>query len=461
MSKTNNVNTNLKSFVRLALILVLILLMGLLFLYTWLTVYNKELRFPYVMKGNVFLMLVYMAVLYVFMLIYDCNNISVHRVTTLIFSESLACISTNILVYLVMIIPAVARGLMPFKPIIFMTILDILVISLWSYVATHLLRFYFPLKPMLLISNNQNIDKELYKFSKRKDVYNIKEAISSDIEKSELLRTCDKYEEIIIGDVPSEDRNDIIKHCFNSSSNVYVIPKLSDILLKYSDDIFTFDTPVYFSTNFGLSLESKIFKRIFDIVVSLVVILVFMPIWIIIALLIKIEDGGPIFFTQERATIDNNLFDIIKFRSMKVGSDKLGVLPTIEGDTRITKIGVFIRRFHIDEMPQFINVLLGDMSVVGPRPERIEHVLLYQNSVKEFAFRSKVKAGITGLAQIYGKYNTSAIDKLKLDLIYIKSYSIMLDIELLLRTLKVFIIKDNTEGFDEATKEYINNNATK
>ena len=143
---------------------------------------------------------------------------------------------------------------------------------------------------------------------------------------------------------------------------------------------------------------------------------------------------------------------------MKI-SNTSDVIPTTDGDERITRIGKFIRKFHIDEVPQFINVLLGDMSVVGPRPERKEHVEIYQNDIKEFIYRLKVKAGITGLAQIYGKYNTTAIDKLKLDLIYIKRFSIIFDIEMMLRTLKVFLIKDNTEGFDIKTKEYIKANA--
>lgn len=459
MLQANNNKKNFKSPVRLALILVLILIMGLLFLYTWLNSYNSMLRYPYVLKGNIFLMLIYMILLYIFMLVYDCNCITESRITSLIFSETLAAISCNILVYLVMIIPAAALGLMPFTPIIVLTIKEIVVIIIWSFIALYIFKKYFPPKPMLLISNDSSIEKEIYKFSKRNDIYNIKETISSERDLKEIYIKCDKYEDVIIGDVTAESRNDIIKYCFDTSHNIYVVPKLSDILLKYSDDIFTFDTPVYLSTNFGLSLENKFFKRIFDIIISLIVMVLFLPLWLIIALLIKVEDGGPVFFIQERVTIDNKLFNIIKYRSMKVGSDKMGVLPTTENDSRITRIGSFIRKFHIDEIPQFINVLIGDMSVVGPRPERIEHVKLYSKDIKEFNYRSKVKAGITGLAQIYGKYNTSAIDKLKLDLIYIKKYSLMLDIELLLRTFKVFVIKDNTEGFDAKDQKYINKNA--
>ena len=185
------------------------------------------------------------------------------------------------------------------------------------------------------------------------------------------------------------------------------------------------------------------------------------PLLVIVALLIKIEDGGKIFFIQDRVTKDNKIFKILKYRSMKQEKDTNVVRPTGQDDDRVTKVGKFIRNTHIDELPQLINVLIGDMSIVGPRPERIEHVELYKKEISEFGYRLKVKAGITGLAQIYGKYNTTAYDKLKLDLIYIKNYSLLFDIELILKTFKVLLLKDNTEGFDKKSSEYIEKNATR
>ena len=190
----------------------------------------------------------------------------------------------------------------------------------------------------------------------------------------------------------------------------------------------------------------------------MILLVVFAPLLIILALLIKLEDGGPIFYVQERVTKDEKKFNIIKFRSMKVDNDKT-VRPTGVSDERVTRMGKFMRGIHLDEFPQFINVLMGDMSVVGPRPERIEHVNIYQDRIEEFKYRHKVKAGITGLAQIYGKYNTSAYDKLKLDLIYIKNYTIVLDIELLVRTLKIFFMQENTEGFSENQSKDITKHA--
>ena len=448
-----------ESFLKLALVIVLILVEGILFVNCWISNYNYLLRFPYIMKGNIFLMFMYMGLSYIFMILFDCNTLSEYRPATLIFSEMLSITACNILVYFVIIIPAAALGLMPILPIILLTISDFIVIVLWALIVNGLLKKFLPPKELLCISSKSNLDLIIYKFIKRNDIFIVRDKIEYNENNLEnIYKKCNLYNNILIGDITSEARNDIIKHCFNNSRNIYVIPKISDILLKYSDDLLIFDTPLFLSSNFGLSIELKIIKRLIDIIFSLFVIICFLPIWIVVAVIIKLEDKGPIFFIQERVTINKKLFKIIKFRSMKVSnSDK--IIPTTEEDDRITKIGRFIRKFHIDEVPQFINVLIGDMSIVGPRPERKEHVDLYSKEIVEFDYRYKVKAGITGLAQIYGKYNTSAIDKLKLDLVYIKKCSLMFDLELIMRTLKVFVISDNTEGFDIKTKDYIMNNA--
>ena len=393
------------------------------------------------------------------MIVFDCNNLPEHKTSSLILSESLSIVSCNVLVYLIAIMPAAATGFLPIEPIIYMTLVDIAIIIIWSIFTAKIFKKLNPPSNLLLISNNETIDELSYKILKREDLFKINEKISvSDNDVDKIYETIDKYVDILIGDITSEYRNDIIKYSFSNSKNIYVVPKLSDILIKYSDEMFILDTPIYLSTNFGLSLEALIVKRLLDIVFSVVVLIVFLPIWIMIALIIKLEDGGPVFYLQERITLDLKPFKIIKFRSMKVSSSD-EVIPTGVEDDRITKIGKFIRKFHIDEVPQFINVLLGDMSVVGPRPERIEHVNLYSKEISEFQYRYKVKAGITGLAQIYGKYNTSAIDKLKLYLIYIKKYSLVFDLELIFRTIKAIFSKENTEGFDKEKIEFIKQNA--
>ena len=448
-----------KGLLKLALVIVLILIQGILFYITWINEYNILLRLPYIFKGNLFLTIMYMILLYIFMIVFDCNNLPELKPSSIILSESLSIIFCNMTIYLIAIMPAAATGFLPIAPLGLLTIDNIIVIIIWVIFVYLLFKKMFPISKLLLITNDNSVDDILYKFSRRVDLYEISDKIVARNDNlDEVFEKCKEYDNVLIGDLVSELRNDIVKSCFNCSKNIFVIPKISDILIKYSKELFLLDTPIYLSTNFGLSLESKFFKRLLDIIFSLIILIVFFPLWLIFAILIKIEDGGPIFYFQERITINMKKFNIIKFRSMKITDDDK-VVPTGLIDNRITKIGGFIRKFHIDEVPQFINVLCGDMSVVGPRPERVEHVDLYSKEISEFTYRYKVKSGITGLAQIYGKYNTSAIDKLKLDLIYIKKYSIVFDLELILRTIKAIFSKDNTEGFGEKQQEYIMNNA--
>ena len=212
----------------------------------------------------------------------------------------------------------------------------------------------------------------------------------------------------------------------------------------------------------GLNIVQRTFKRLMDIVLCLIALVPAAPIMLIVALAIKIEDKGPVFYKQKRVTIGGKTFDILKFRSMIVDAEKPGIsIPATGDDPRITKVGKVIRAMRIDELPQILNILKGDMSIVGPRPERVEHVEEYTKSIPEFEFRLKVKGGLTGYAQIYGKYNTSAYDKLRMDLLYIERYSLLLDIKLILTTIRIMFHKESTEGFEtreenkEKLREYV------
>ena len=232
---------------------------------------------------------------------------------------------------------------------------------------------------------------------------------------------------------------------------VYAVPKISDVLIRGAEDIQLFDTPLVLIKSTGLSRAQRFVKRILDIVLSGIGLLITWPFLLLIALAIKIEDRGPVFYRQRRATRDYREFDILKFRSMIVDAEKFGEsIPATGKDPRITKVGRFIRAIRADELPQLINILKGDMSIVGPRPERLEHVRKYAEEVPEFGYRLKVKGGLTGYAQVYGKYNTSAYDKIRLDLMYIEHYSIWLDLKIILLTLRIVFQKESTEGFDVA-----------
>ena len=246
MNNNSNKKTR-ESFLKLALVIVLILVQGILFLNCWLYNYNFILRFPYIMKGNIFLMFMYMGLSYIFMILFDCNTLSEFRPVTLIFSEVLSIISCNLLVYFVIIIPAAALGLMPFKPIIYLTLVDIIVIIIWSFLVYNILKTILPPRELLCISSEKNLDQIILKFLKREDIFIIKDKIVYNENNLEsIYNKCNSYNDILIGDITSEARNDIIKHCFNNSRNIYVIPKISDILLKYSDDLLYFDIPLPF-----------------------------------------------------------------------------------------------------------------------------------------------------------------------------------------------------------------------
>ena len=189
-------------------------------------------------------------------------------------------------------------------------------------------------------------------------------------------------------------------------------------------------------------------KRFFDIVLSLGAIVVLSPVLLLLAILIKIDSKGPVLFKQKRVTRHEKVFEIYKFRSMIVDAEKDNkVIPATDNDPRITPVGAFIRKLRFDELPQLFNILKGDMSLVGPRPERVEHHKAYSAQIPEFPYRTKVKAGLTGYAQIMGKYNTTPYDKLLLDLEYIQKFSFFLDFRLILLTVKILFMKESTEGF--------------
>lgn len=262
------------------------------------------------------------------------------------------------------------------------------------------------------------------------------------------------YDAVLINDLPAEWHNIVLKKCFEQNKRVYTVPKISDIILKASDNINLVDTPMFLCRNLGINGLQLAVKRMADLVLSLLALIVLSPVFAITALAIKLEDGGPVFFRQERVTLNDKRFMILKFRSMIVDAEKDGKPhPAGEHDDRITKVGRVIRACRVDELPQLINIIKGDMSIVGPRPERWEHVEKYTAEIPEFSYRHKVKGGLTGYAQVYGKYNTSALDKLKLDLLYITNYRLSLDVQIIFETVKILFIKDSTEGFEQSKIE--------
>ena len=254
---------------------------------------------------------------------------------------------------------------------------------------------------------------------------------------------------VVRGDISTEERSPLLKFCYGHSIRVYLMPKITDVILMGAEELHVFDSPMLLTREYSLSMEQRFTKRAIDIIFSLILLVLASPFMLITAIAIKLYDGGPVLYKQVRCTVNQREFYIMKFRSMRTDAEKDGVARLAQkNDSRITPIGKFIRKCRIDELPQLINILKGDMSFIGPRPERPEIIEQYLEVMPEFAYRMKVKAGLAGFAQVYGKYNTTPYDKLKLDLTYIENYSVWLDLKLMMLTLKILFWPDSTEGVE-------------
>lgn len=335
-------------------------------------------------------------------------------------------------------------------PILLLLIIDFVISFIFSYIFSSIYhRLYVP-KDMIMIYGSENAITLKVKMDRRSDKYNISKLLSTDSGLEVIFREILDYDAVVLNDVSAEVRNDILKFCYQKKVRVYVVPKISDIINRGAQEICLFDTPLLLVKGYGLTYMQRFAKRVFDVIISMIAMIPGLPIMVLVGLAIKLDDGGPIFYKQERVTLDGRRFNILKFRSMIVDAEKEGKsIPATDKDPRITRVGKVIRKIRFDEVPQILNILKGDMSIVGPRPERTEHVEKFQQEIPEFELRTKVKGGLTGYAQVYGKYNTSPYDKLRLDLMYIENYSFILDIKLILMTIQVLMKPEATEGFDK------------
>ena len=280
------------------------------------------------------------------------------------------------------------------------------------------------------------------------DIVYIKKQMTEEDACSNLSSLMSSYESFILFGVSEANRSRIVKECYVNNREFYFTPSLSDLIIRGSSPRHITETPMMkYDFVYEKTAYQKL-KRILDIFFACIITVITSPIMLVTALLIRM-DGGPALFVQKRYGKDGKVFNIYKFRSMVVDADSYGVIPTGEKDPRITKIGAVIRRTRIDELPQLFNILKGDMSFVGPRPERIEHIDEYSKVLPEFLYRLKVQQGLTGYAQVYGKYNTSPYDKVRLDMQYIENQSLLTDTKLILLTIQTLFKKESTEGFSQ------------
>jgi len=437
-----------KRLVRFVAGLVLVLAETAFFAYAWIFFYNDKMEWPYVRLGHYFIATVYAFALLIFSRMYGGLKLGYMRIYEAIYAQTLATVATNGVMYIPIVL--LTKHIQKITPLVCMTILDFFVIVVWSVICINLYCSMYPPRRILLIYGERPISALMGKMSARTDRFVVAETLHISVGEQIIKEKIHEYQGVVICDLPSHIRNTILKYCYKESIRVYATPKISDIIIRSAENLHFFDTPLILARNTGLSIEQQMIKRALDLFISLTALAVFSPIMLVTAIAIKIYDKGPVFFRQDRCTKEGKVFSIIKFRSMIIDAEERGIsIPATDKDPRITPIGAFIRKVRIDEMPQLFNIIKGDMSLVGPRPERIEHVRLYSEEIPEFSYRMKVKGGLTGYAQVYGKYNTTAYDKLKMDLMYIQNYSFLLDIEILFKTIKILFMKESTEGFSE------------
>lgn len=441
-----------------------------IFAVLWYNYYaNRELtemrkyfrRFYFWRRGHWVILLLYALVFVLFMKVLGGFRVGYLRAFDVLYSQILSVCATNTVEYLQLALIARWKFLRFFSPFLVLSAFQIFVGVLWIVAMRGIYSWMYPPHEMLLIYGDISPNSLIHKLQSRGDKYRVKKTINLREGIDVILQTIPQYESVIIGDIPSHERNLFLKFCFEHDVRCYCVPKISDIMIISSSEIDLFDTPLLLFRNQGLTLGQSFFKRLMDIAIAVVGLIVASPIMVIIAFAVKLYDGGPVFYKQERLTKDSQTFHIYKFRSMIIESERRGARLASAHDDRITPVGRVIRRLHFDELPQLFNVLLGDMSFVGPRPEREEITEEYERSIPQFRFRLKMKAGLTGYAQVYGKYNTVPYDKLKLDLTYIENYSLWLDIKLMMLTVKILFQKEKSEGIDDSQKTALKKDALK
>ncbi len=447
-----------KHLISLAAALVLMGMLTLLFANTWYTYYAGDIVLPFYRRGNWVVIVLYTAMLFLFFKVYGGFQVGYLRRTDVLLSQILAVFSTNVLIYFQ--VSLIARNAVHPYPLLFMTFIELVVVVCWTLLAQRLYFVMYPPRRLIIVYGSRSAAALVIKMSYRVDKYMICESISANEDYAQITEKLLHYDGVIIQDIPPRMRNDLLKFCFDNKLRAYIVPKVSDIILRGAQEIRLFDTPLLLCRNYGLTFEQRVMKRIFDIVFSLVMLVLFSPVMLICAAAVKLCDGGPILYRQERLTLGGKTFFCCKFRSMIPDAETHGAQLAKEHDSRITPVGRVLRRFRLDELPQLFNILKGDMSVVGPRPERPELAAKYEEEFPEFRFRLRVKAGLTGYAQVTGVYDTTPYDKLRMDLMYIERYSLFRDIEIILMTLKSGIFlpqKSNAEllstGVAEETKK--------
>lgn len=413
----------------------------------WFLYYEKKVQPPLTWLGSIAVLLLF-AVLFVMLgKVYDAFLMSMQRISELFYSQVLAAMASDGLMYIVIcLMSAKVCNLLPGIAAIAG---QFVMTAVWSFGAHKWYYAVFPPRPTAVIyDERQGMEKLIQEYDLSLK-YDVQRTLSVD-ECLDNLSLLDGIYTVFLSGIHSHDRNIILKYCVAQGIDVFVIPRVGDVIMSGARHMHMFHLPMLRVGRYMANPEYLFVKRAMDIVLSLVALVITSPIFLITAIAIK-SDGGPAFYKQVRLTKDGRTFEIMKFRSMRVDAEKDGVarLSTGDKDDRITPVGHIIRKCRIDELPQLINILKGDLSICGPRPERPEIAAQYCEEMPEFALRLQAKAGLTGYAQVYGKYNTTPYDKLQMDLMYIAHPSIVEDLKIMLATVKILFMPESTEGIAE------------
>ncbi len=450
---TNNHFEQYKRIIKCASSTVIIMLELAIYWYVWLNYYNRNMQEPFYRRGNWLIAGDYVVVLLLLHRLYGGLKIGIYKYWNLVYSHMISIIGVNIFSYVQVVL--FDKKMHNPTALMAMTVVDFILVMVWAWAYKKVYNTLFPKRKLLLVYGQNSMFHLMNRIDTREDKYEIAKIISIDKGIDLIIEQAEKYDGIIIGDIPADMRNKLVKMCFCRDIRSYTLPKLSDILLRSSTELNIFDSPLYLSRNIGgLAWDQKLVKRMVDIIVASLLLVITSPFFLLIAILIRCTDPGPVLYTQKRLTEGGIIFNIYKFRTMVVDAEKKsGPIKAGDKDPRILPIGHILRATRLDELPQLINILKGEMSMVGPRPERPELTEIITRHIPEFEYRLKVKAGLTGYAQIYGRYCTTSYDKLKLDLTYIRNYSVWLDLKLILMTPKVLFMKESTDGFEDGKWE--------
>ncbi len=447
------INTQQRQHAQLFLLdAVLPLLNTAAFAVCWYAYYEKWLYLTFEGYGDYMVIGFFCALYTVFVHLYGGFDLLTSRVSELIYSHVISLAMTGFFMFVVlwMLIRAHVPHILP---LLLCLAVCAAFSALWSLIASRLTDKIVPAKKTVLIYDNKEAYKNGVQIAKtqRNRLEMVGEAEASrplDALEAQLRDT--GAEAVLLCGIASSRRNDILKYCIDHDILAYVRPNIGDLLISNGQNLRMNHLPVLLCQRAAPSVFYLGFKRLMDILISGAALILTSPFMLATAIAIKAYDGGPVMFTQKRMTLNRKEFVIHKFRSMKVDADKGGKgIVTMQNDDRITPVGKFIRACRLDELPQLYDIFIGNMTIVGPRPERLETIELYEKDMPEFGLRLQVKAGLTGYAQVYGKANTSPYDKLQMDLMYIGEQGVLTDLKIILATIKILFMPESTEGFAE------------